>query len=377
MSCKVGIIGLGTMGSMAAWQLASRGVSVIGFEQFGIGHDRSAAGGESRLFRTVYKEGAQYVPLLKEARTLWRRLETETNRDLLTLTGGLTIGHPEAEVIRNVLDCVNQFSIDHVILDSKEAAKMFPQHVLLKDEMMVLDKEAGYIRPEMSVVSAVTRAEELGAEIHRYTTVEAIEATGEGVTIFAKGKKYKFDRLLIATGPWVKQLLPSFHSFISVKKVILTWFPANDIKQFLPERFPVFTRTSEGIRFFGAPTLDQYMVKVGVSHGIKEVADANQLNRTVELDELADTLEIVKKYFTGLIPEPVRASAYMDSYTPDDHSVVGKIPDMPNSFVIGGFSGHGFKLAPIIGKLAADLVLEEKIHYDIEHLSPKRYVMKV
>jgi sarcosine oxidase len=71
MQWDVGVIGLGTMGSMAMWQLARRGVSVIGFEQFGIGHDRSAAGGETRLFRTAYKEGAQYVPILKEAQRLF------------------------------------------------------------------------------------------------------------------------------------------------------------------------------------------------------------------------------------------------------------------------------------------------------------------
>ena len=63
----VAIVGLGSMGSMAAWQLAARGAKVLGFEQFAPGHDRSAHGGESRIVRTTYQEGPAYVPLLQEA----------------------------------------------------------------------------------------------------------------------------------------------------------------------------------------------------------------------------------------------------------------------------------------------------------------------
>src|SRR5699024_12765976 len=89
MDADVGVIGVGTMGSMAMWQLAKRGVKVIGFEQFGIGHDRSGVGGESRIFRTAYKEGSEYVPILKESYKYWRNLESDSRKDLLTLSGAL------------------------------------------------------------------------------------------------------------------------------------------------------------------------------------------------------------------------------------------------------------------------------------------------
>lgn len=103
MDAEVGIIGVGTMGSMAAWQLAKRDISVIGFEQFGIGHDRSAAGGESRLFRTAYMEGPEYVPLLFQARKLWRKLEEESGNSLLFLNGGLMIGEADSLEIKTIL----------------------------------------------------------------------------------------------------------------------------------------------------------------------------------------------------------------------------------------------------------------------------------
>lgn len=373
MIYDVGIIGVGTMGSMAAWQLALQGKSVIGFEQFGIGHDRSAAGGESRLFRTAYKEGPQYVPLLIESKKLWRQLEQETNTRLLTLNGGLTIGNPNDDVIKNVCKSVKDFELEHEILEFDQASKRYPQHRLLKDEIMILDKNAGYIRPELAIVSAVTRAKQLGAEIHSYCTVEAIEKNGDKIKLTANGKQYVVDKLLITAGPWVTNFIPSFRSFVSARKIILTWFPAMDIEQFQADRFPVFTRTTEGTRLFGAPTLENTMVKVGVSNAVNIVEDADHLNRTVELHEFEESLSIINKYFNGLNADPIRASAYMDAYTSDDHSIIGSVPDLPNAYVFGGFSGHGFKMAPALGKLAASMLSEQPIDFTIEQLSPKRF----
>jgi sarcosine oxidase len=373
----VGIIGIGTMGSMAAWQLARMGVSVIGFEQFGIGHDRSGAGGESRLFRTAYKEGAEYVPLLLQSKELWRQLEQETQTQLLTLNGGLTIGHPDDDVIKNVQQSINEFELEHDILDYQQAATRYPQHLLLKEEVMILDKNAGYIRPELAVVSAASRAKELGANILSYTGVESIEQVGDKIRLTARGKQYKVEKLLITAGPWLSKLVPAFRSFVTAKKIILTWFPATDIRRFHADQFPVFTRTTKGIRFFGAPTLENSMVKVGVSNAVSLLEDADNLDRTVGLDEMKESLSIVKKYFLGLKAEPVRASAYMDAYTTDDHSIIGSIPNLANTYVLGGFSGHGFKMAPALGKLAANILLDQPSTFQIDQLNPNRFITSI
>lgn len=150
VDADVGVIGIGTMGSMAVWQLARNEISVIGFEQFGIGHSRSSGGGETRLFRTAYKEGPEYVPLLHESLYQWRQLEKESGRELLTLNGGLTIGDPESDFIKISLKSTQQYSLDHEILDNQQAKDRYPQHYLLPNEIMVLDKMAGFIRPEWS-----------------------------------------------------------------------------------------------------------------------------------------------------------------------------------------------------------------------------------
>jgi sarcosine oxidase len=372
---EVGIIGLGSIGSMAIWQLARKGVSVIGFEQFGIGHDRSAAGGESRLFRMAYQEGAHYVPLLKEAKRLWRELEQETNKQLLTITSGLTIGHRDAEFMQNVLKSVNEFDIDHEILSHELAKQKYPQHILQQDEMMVVDKEAGFLRPEHAVLSAVQRAKHLGAKICPYTKVINIQESTNEVSIQTNEQTYQVEQLIITAGPWMTSLVPEFKQKVQPKKIILSWFPTEDIRKFEPDQFPVFTRRNETHHFFGAPSLDHSMVKIGTSFPVANVADPNQLNRTVEVDELKDSLEIVKNYFRWVHPDPIRVSAYMDAYSSDDHSLVGRLPGSKRMTIAGGFSGHGFKMATVMGKKAGDIALIEEADPRLQHLNPERLLV--
>jgi sarcosine oxidase len=82
----------------------------------------------------------------------------------------------------------------------------------------------------------------------------------------------------------------------------------------------------------------------------------------------------VARFLPGLIPGPVRVSAFMDGYTPDGHALVGPLPAAPNVWMLGGFSGHGFKLAPAIGEVAADLIRHGKTSLSIAHLDPGRYL---
>jgi len=103
LDAEVAVVGLGSMGSQALWQVARRGVSVIGIEQFVPGHDRGSGHGESRIIRSCYQEGPQYVPLILAAFQHWRELERETGKQLLTENGALFIGDPGGSYLGDVL----------------------------------------------------------------------------------------------------------------------------------------------------------------------------------------------------------------------------------------------------------------------------------
>ena len=374
MKADVAVVGVGSMGSMALWQLARRGVSAVGFEQFGAGHDRGAAGGETKIFRTAYLEGSEYVPLLQEAYRGWRELERETGRNLLTLTGGMTIGDPDAPSMRKVLESIETFGLEHELLDAKAAQTRYPQHHLLPGETMILDRQAGFLRPELAVLTAIQRAEELGATVHRHARVEWVEPLEGGVRIRAGGEDFEVGRVIVSAGPWAGSLMAGWASQLSVRRLVMTWFAARDPAAFSPGRFPVFVRRSRGADFFGVPTVDDCTVKVALVAEYGEVEDPDALDPTVNVDDLREINGVVRDLLPGLVPEPLRVSAYMDAYTHDGHPIVGSIASAPNTVFLAGFSGHGFKMAPVMGEIAADLALEGETRHRIVHLSADRLV---
>src|SRR5438128_11811549 len=95
----VAVVGLGIMGACTLWRLAERGIPATGFERFQPGHDQGASDGETRIIRTAYYEGAEYVPLAQARLRLWRRLRAESGRRMLTLTGALMIGSPASQLV--------------------------------------------------------------------------------------------------------------------------------------------------------------------------------------------------------------------------------------------------------------------------------------
>src|SRR2546428_14105560 len=85
------VLGLGAMGSAAAYHLARRGVRVLGIEQYTPAHEQGSSHGRSRIIREAYFEHPDYVPLIQRAYELWRGLGGGTGGGLLVLTGGLEI----------------------------------------------------------------------------------------------------------------------------------------------------------------------------------------------------------------------------------------------------------------------------------------------
>jgi sarcosine oxidase len=187
-------------------------------------------------------EGPQYVPMLRVAYDGWRELERETGQSLLTLTGGLTIGDPAAATMRAVRECVIRYGLDHEMLDDVTARARYPQHRLFPGEAMVLEARAGIVRSEAAVLAAIRRAERLGAIVYRHAPVESIVPTAHGIPLRVDGADHQFGKVLIAVGPWTGSLLPAWQPTLAVRRLVMTWFAADDPAAYTPERFPVFTR---------------------------------------------------------------------------------------------------------------------------------------
>jgi sarcosine oxidase len=366
---RVAVVGVGTMGSQAAWRLAVRGAEVVGYDRFAPGHDRSAAGGETRIFRSAHFEDTRYVPLLQHADALWEQLQQETGRELRRLTGCLLMGSPEGQQMATVLDSIAEHGLDHDVLDAESLAKRFPQHRLDDGDAVVLDRRAGFIRPELTIQTAARRAEQLGAVIHRYTPVREIVPVANGVEIRTDTGSERFDAAVVTPGPWVNDLLPDLPWEVDVRRVISAWFMSTAPDAWFGQERPAFIRTSP-THCYGLPSPDGVSVKLGLSQALHRLADdPNQLDRTVQPQELEIYRDLIGRYLPDLCPDPTRLAVYMEGYTESSRPLVGPLPGNENVILLAGFSGHGFKLSPAFGDIAADLALNGSSSQPIDFIS--------
>src|SRR5215210_7560336 len=139
------VVGLGAIGSAALYQLARRGVRVVGVERLTPGHDQGSSHGESRIIRFGYFEHPSYVPLLRRTYALWRELEAASATKLLHITGIAEIGPPGGEVVSGTLAASRLHGLPHEIMDAAETMRRFPAFNVPSDYACVYQPDGGFI----------------------------------------------------------------------------------------------------------------------------------------------------------------------------------------------------------------------------------------
>lgn len=370
------VIGCGAMGACSLWQLARRGARVIGFEQFEPGHGRGSSHGESRIIRSAISEGGFYVPLVQRAFELWRELEAESRMELLLITGCLLVGHPDSDLVAGSRRSAREHGLSQQLLSADEMSMRFPQHRLHQGEIGLFEQQGGVLRPEAAVKAAAAAAVAQGADIRRQTRVESVSIGPRGVDIQAGGRRYSARRAVVAAGSWLGRLLPDLQLPVTVERIVQHWFPSRHPELFGPDSFPPFIRQRRGGDWFGLPRLERNEVKVAIHHGGR-AADPDALASEVDEDDVRPVAELVRAWLPDLEPAPVRSQVCMYTNTPDLNFLVGITPGKESVVVLGGFSGHGFKFAPVIGEVAADLSLEGSTRHPIGPLAVDRFAAKV
>jgi sarcosine oxidase len=360
------------MGAAAGWRLAARGAQVVCFDRHSPPHALGSSHGESRITRTAYFEGPWYVPLLQETFPLWRELESASGADLLMLTGALMIGPPSADAVTGALAAAVDHGLDVRLLKADEIRKAFPGHVVGNRDVAVLDAQAGFIRPEAAVAAMIGRLEALDGEIRRGVVVSAMNPHADGVEVVTDEAREMFDAVVIAAGPWMHELVDWLP--LTVERQVLAWFAIDEKADWLtPHRFPVFIRQADGFGdVYGFPTLDGASVKIARHHE-GDITDPQHVRRDVGDGELDALRDFVRTRLRGVTQHVTRTVTCMYTNTPDGHFAVGVHPDDARVIVLSACSGHGFKFAPLIGDIAADLVRDGHTSRDISHFSLERF----
>ncbi|PKW16017.1 N-methyl-L-tryptophan oxidase [Saccharopolyspora spinosa] len=371
-AADVAVIGLGAIGSMTAWRLAVRGHRVHGYERFGVGHDRGAFSGQTRRFSVQSQREPRLTALALQALDLWRGLESATGRSLLHLVGGLILGPCDAPALVAAHASAKAAGLAHEVLDSSELKERFPQHLIRATDAGVIDPEAGFLRPELSVVTAARRAEELGAAVFDHTRVLGLEPDADGVVVRTESGSQRYAHVVVAPGARARDVLPAMRTAVLPRRLVQAWYVPDDIDRYREKVFPVFERVGD-LNAYGFPTLDGATIKIGIyTTGHPIVYDTDNTPLTVGGELLRRFRETVEVYFPGLHADPVTTTVGVEGYTTDGHPLLGPLPEASRVILACGFSGAGFKFAPAIGDVVADLVIDGRTTRDVGFLAPDR-----
>lgn len=371
---EVAVVGLGAIGSMTLWRLAERGVAVHGYERYGVAHDRGASAGQTRRFSVQSQREPRLTPLAVEALDLWRELADLSGRELFRQTGGVIIGPEGTPALVSALASADQNALPCEFLEAEALRARFPQHVVRDSDVCVTDPFAGYLRPEASVASAIERATALGAQVSLYTEVVGVEPRADGVAVITRDGEQTYERVVLAPGAWAGNLVPGAAQLVVPRRPVQAWYLARRPADYSPESFCVFERVGD-VSAYGFPTLDGATVKIGVKFDAHPVIDdLGNVQRSVDIGHAVRLAGVIREFFPGLYPDPVTLQTGIEGYSPDDQPLVGLAPEDPRLVIACGFSGAGFKFAPVMGDIAADFATTGTTTRDVSFLTPGRYL---
>jgi sarcosine oxidase len=355
------VVGLGALGSAAAWQLASRGHSVVGLEQFELGHARGASHDTSRILRHSYHTPA-YVRLTQEAYDDWARLELESGESLVTVVGGLDLFPPGCAI--SPLDYVTslrEVGIAFDELDVEEIRRRWPVFAP-PPGTLGLYQERGAIVPAARGTAAMQRlATASGATLLGSTPVTRVTDHGSRVVVETSGTSYACRGVVVAADAWTNQVLAGLGIEIPLTVTLEqpTYFAPPEPAAF--EDIPLWIWMDEP-SYYGFPCYGEATVKAAQDCG-GPVVDPDA--RTSEPDR--EMLDRLASFMGSLLPGSgpvVRSLRCQYTLTPDRDFVLAPVPGHAG-VVVGLGSAHGFKFAPTFGRVLADLVTTGETTSDV------------
>jgi sarcosine oxidase len=368
------VLGIGGMGSAAAWHLAKRGRRVLGLEQFSIPHELGSSHGVTRIIRLAYSEHPAYVPLLRRAYELWREMEQRAGERLLFVTGGLDIGSAASETIGGSLRSCREHGLAHEELDAGKVARRFPGYRLPRELMAVYQPDGGFVLPERSIVVHTAAAREMGAEIHEQEPALEWRPEGAGVAVRSGRDTYHADRLVITAGPWASKCVPLLERLAIPERQVLIWTRPLRAERFEVSAFPIFNMETERGRYYGFPVYGVPGFKLGKYHHRRERTDPDRVDREFHPEDEEVLREALVRYFPDANGETLAMKTCLFTNSPDEHFILDRHPEFPQVAIAAGFSGHGFKFAPVIGEIMADFALEGGCaHWDLGLFGLKRF----
>ncbi len=350
------VVGLGALGSAAAWQLGRRGHSVVGLDRFALGHDHGASHDTSRILRHSYHTPA-YVALTQEAYADWADLEDASGEQLVTTTGGLDLFPPDPAIApEDYTASMDAVGIAYETLDAAEVAARWPAFRLPEGTLSLYQADASIVPAGRATAVLQNLARRHGADLRGEQPVLGLTDLGDaGVEVSTPGGTITARGVVLAADAWTNDMLRHLDTRVPLEVTWeqVTYFSPAEPARFGPEVMPLWIWMDDP-SFYGFPTYGEPTVKAAQDCGGPPV-DPDDRGEVVEdpvmLGRLAD-------HMGDVLPgsgEPVRSKRCLYTLTPDRDFVLAPVPGHEN-VVVGMGAAHGFKFAPTFGRLLTDLV---------------------
>ena len=351
---RVAVVGAGAFGGWTALHLRRAGAQVALLDAWGPGNSRASSGGETRVIRTIYGPARKYVEMAARALTLWREWDQKTGERLYRRTGVLWMTDANDSYVRQSLPFLRELGLEFEQIDPSAAARRWPQVSFDGIANVCLEHEGGYLAARQACDAVARELVRIGGT-YRQAAVVSIRANGARPDVqLSDGSRLDADRFVFACGPWLGRLFPDVvGARVRATRQDVFYFgaPAGD-DRFVESHLPVWVDIGE--RFvYGIPGNLYRGFKIADDTRGPEF-DPTGGDRTPSSAVERAMRAFVHRRFPGLRDAPLLgAEVCQYENSPDNHFIIDRHPAMPDVWIAGGGSGHGFKMGPALGEILA------------------------
>jgi len=374
------VVGVGGVGSAATYHLARRGVDAVGIERFDVPHAKGSSHGRTRLAQRALDLDPATAALADRARDLWRDLEATTGRDLVTETGSLAVGPTGEDPVASARRACERHGLAFEAMTGGDCADRFPVYDFPAECEVVYQPEGAVLAAERGVVAHVAAAIDAGATVRARERVCDWSASESGVRVETDRDVYAAESLVVAAGGWAAEAVDALSGVVEPQRHATAWFgpsgspdgPGRAAVAGLDpaERPPAFVATVDGEDYYGVPGIDLPGLKVG--RGDFRPTAPDDVVEPTQADE-RPLRAFAESHVPGAAGAPLRLTTGMVTTTPDMQFVLDTLPDTGRVAVAAGLSGRGYKFAPVIGEVLADLALDGATDHDCSAYALSRF----